>query len=347
MRKRIPVLEPADMTLYRAALRTNGLTRAQAKRLFDGQMGNPAEHGVDAALERLCAIGLLRISETDGERLRPVSPVAVEASLVSALLDETRRAAAEIDRLQRELAPMAAAYHRERGADSRALTVHRGTESVEAAVEGAAAVARVEALTFHPSGRRSQETLGRALSKALAELPVGVPLRMIVQHGAGGSAEARERVRDGRRREAEIRTLDDGFPPVIVFDRATAFIRDGEDAAVEIRFPALLDVLTGMFDDAWLRARPLRDRGRSAAPGTTPDELELAILRHLVAGDTDAKTAQQLGISVRRCQAYIARIAARLGSRSRAQLGYLVAQSGLLQPPPHSPGGPPGRSRAV
>lgn len=329
---RTPLFEPNDMALYRAALRADGLTRAEARRLF-AEPERPGGHDADAALNRLCAIGLLRPSGAGGKRLRPVSPTAVETSLVSAFLREARRAAAEIDRVQRELAPMAAVYRGQRSADSGALVLHTGRESIDVAVEAAATTCRAEALACYAGEEPSHEVLGRSLPATLAMVDRGVRLRVIFQHGARGSVAAREFARGVRQQRSEVRMLDESLPPLIVFDRTVVFIpgpRDRE-TAVEVRLPALLDFLVGLFDQAWLRAHPyvLTDRGGEAEPA--PDEMELAILRHLVSGDTDAKTAQRLGISVRLCQTYISRISARLGSRSRGQLGYLVAQSGLLQ----------------
>ncbi|MFF5703100.1 LuxR C-terminal-related transcriptional regulator [Streptomyces sp. NPDC012794] len=53
-------------------------------------------------------------------------------------------------------------------------------------------------------------------------------------------------------------------------------------------------------------------------------------MRLLVAGHTDEAIARRLGTSRRTVAAHVSRIAATLQSRSRAQLGYLIATSGLL-----------------
>jgi DNA-binding NarL/FixJ family response regulator len=49
-----------------------------------------------------------------------------------------------------------------------------------------------------------------------------------------------------------------------------------------------------------------------------------------VEGLVDEAIARRLGMNVRTCRAHIAKLAASLGSGSRAQLGYLIAQSGIL-----------------
>ncbi|GAA5057132.1 hypothetical protein GCM10023336_30640 [Streptomyces similanensis] len=60
----------------------------------------------------------------------------------------------------------------------------------------------------------------------------------------------------------------------------------------------------------------LRDKGR----------LDRTIARAM----TDAVIADRLGMNVRTAREHIAKLAAALGSASRAQLGYLIARSGIL-----------------
>ncbi|MFD8292882.1 LuxR C-terminal-related transcriptional regulator [Streptomyces lavendulae] len=59
-------------------------------------------------------------------------------------------------------------------------------------------------------------------------------------------------------------------------------------------------------------------------------------MRLLVAGYTDEAIARRLGTSRRTVAAHVSRIAALLQSRSRAQLGYLIATSGLLPADEHA-----------
>ncbi|MCU8595182.1 helix-turn-helix transcriptional regulator, partial [Streptomyces sp. A13(2022)] len=50
----------------------------------------------------------------------------------------------------------------------------------------------------------------------------------------------------------------------------------------------------------------------------------------LVEGHTDTDIADRLGMNVRTARVHIAKLATTLGSESRAQLGYLIGQSGIL-----------------
>ncbi|MEY9993036.1 DNA-binding CsgD family transcriptional regulator [Streptomyces sp. V4I8] len=65
--------------------------------------------------------------------------------------------------------------------------------------------------------------------------------------------------------------------------------------------------------------------------GVTPRRRAIAGL--LIEGHTDASMADRLGMNVRTVRVHIAKLAATPGSESRAQLGYLIGQSGILDRP--------------
>ncbi|WP_435303819.1 helix-turn-helix domain-containing protein [Streptomyces phaeoluteigriseus] len=69
---------------------------------------------------------------------------------------------------------------------------------------------------------------------------------------------------------------------------------------------------------------------RPSLNGITPRQHAIAAL--LVEGHTDAVIADRLGMSVRTARVHIAKLATALGSESRAQLGYLIGRSGILDP---------------
>ncbi len=69
--------------------------------------------------------------------------------------------------------------------------------------------------------------------------------------------------------------------------------------------------------------------------GITPRRRAIASL--LVEGHTDAVIGDRLGMNVRTARVHIAELAATPGSESRAQLGYLIGQSGILDQEPPEP----------
>ncbi len=80
----------------------------------------------------------------------------------------------------------------------------------------------------------------------------------------------------------------------------------------------------------WSRAVPL---SAGAPYETAPDgitDIQHSIAKLLIEGHVDEAIARRLGMNVRTCRAHIAKLATALGSGSRAQLGFLIAQSGIL-----------------
>ncbi|MFE7645105.1 hypothetical protein [Streptomyces phaeoluteigriseus] len=132
----------------------------------------------------------------------------------------------------------------------------------------------------------------------------------------------------------EARSLDEVTERLLVIDRSVAFIPAVEDRtlALEIRLPAPVDHLGTTFDRLWRPATPMFPETvtRPSLNGITPRRRAIAAL--LVEGHTDAVIADRLGTSVRTAWVHIAEPATVLGSESRAQLGYLIGRSGILDP---------------
>ncbi|WP_282700292.1 LuxR family transcriptional regulator [Streptomyces sp. CC219B] len=311
------------------------------------RLPGPADDVPPESLRRLVAYGLLYrdndgnggdraggadgSGSADGATYLPVNPGLVCGRRARAILGEAQEALDRLVRSQETLAPAVEAYRHYR--DLGDYEVHSGLSRINAAIELATRECHEEILTSQPGGPRSAEVLASSLPPTLAMLARGARMKTIYQHNARTSAATRAYVRTVEEHGAEVRTLDENFDRLIIFDRKVAFIPSAADrtVAVEIRIPAVVSFLVGSFERSWMRAVPFTPPGRDKVTARITDELELAILRHVVAGDKDAVTAQQLGISVRRCQEYIARLSARFGSRSRAQLGYLIAKSGVLE----------------
>ncbi|CAM5722647.1 hypothetical protein SVIOM342S_01067 [Streptomyces violaceorubidus] len=85
------------------------------------------------------------------------------------------------------------------------------------------------------------------------------------------------------------------------------------------------------FERLWRLATPMHPQAapRPSLNGVTPRQRTIAAL--LVEGHTDSDIADRLGMIVRTARVHIAKLAATLGSESRAQLGYLIAESGIPQ----------------
>jgi DNA-binding NarL/FixJ family response regulator len=131
----------------------------------------------------------------------------------------------------------------------------------------------------------------------------------------------------------EIRTLEELIERLIICDQTVAFIpaRDDQKVALELRHPGLVRYLAKVFELLWRRAVPLRDEVPYDPAPNGISGVQRSIAKLLVEGHVDEAIARRLGMNVRTCRAHIAKLAAILGSGSRAQLGYLIAQSGILE----------------
>ncbi len=327
---RLESLQSQDIQLYRELLAQDSAPRPSAQP--DSATGSQAVEAREDSLERLLSSGLAVPDEQSETGFTPVNPETIGSYIVAEILENSARSAINLLRVREELGPVVAEYRNNHLRNAYGYVTHTDFPNINAAIRLAARECRGEVLTSQPGGARSAAVLGESLPSTLEMLDRGVTMKTIYQHNARSSSATRDFVRAVQERGAQVATLDENFDRLIIFDRTVAFIpADGDRrVAAEIRAPAVVSFLVALFERSWIRAVPFTPPGRDQATTRITDDLELAIMRHIVAGDTDSVTAGQLGISVRRCQEYVARMSAKLGSRSRAQLGYLIAKSGLL-----------------
>lgn len=216
----------------------------------------------------------------------------------------------------------------------RSITVLEGSERINDALNLATSQCRTEMITIQPSDDRfSERSLIQGLERDKPLIERGVRIRTLYQHTARYSPEKRAYVEQLANGRVEYRTIDEVVERLIVCDESVAFIpaRDDQQVALELRQPGLVRYLIKMFEFMWSRSVPLTAGAPyETAPGGITD-IQHSIAKLLVEGHVDEAIARRLGMNVRPCRAHIAKLAATLGSGSRAQLGYLIAQSGILQ----------------
>ena len=282
------------------------------------------------------ALGLLRPAADGGDRLEPVAPDVALHRLLRASAD---RIAGERRREERLLEAFASLARTAGGpsapAGPPAITVLDGVDRINRTLTEAMAGTGRELLCVQPNvhysdarGRRAQP---QAMSRDQALLDRGGRIRTLYQHTQRHLPLVHSRY-ERLRGDVEARSLDETTDRLIVLDRAVAFIPVDKDAtrALEIREPTVVGFLATAFDRFWRLATPMYP---VAAPqpsvnGVTPRQRAIAAL--LIEGHTDAVVADRLGLNVRTAREHIAKLAATLGSGSRAQLGYLIARSGIL-----------------
>jgi DNA-binding CsgD family transcriptional regulator/sugar-specific transcriptional regulator TrmB len=286
------------------------------------------------AEEAPCLIdfGLLHPDFNDIRWLHPTAPAQALPRLLRTIEDRITDERQREERLTAAFEPLMALSARPSAAsDDPAITVLDGLERISAAIDQAMAEATEEFLAVQPGGTRPPETLAEALPRDQALLARGCRMRTLYQHTTRHSLPVLayfERLEG----DAEARTLDEVTERLFVFDRTVAFIPASKDRslALEVRQPALVGYLATTFDRLWRLATPMWPQGVPQPPenGITARQRAIAVL--LTEGLTDSEIAARLGMNVRTARVHVAKLSATLGSRSRAQLGYLIGQSGLL-----------------
>ncbi|MBT2401302.1 helix-turn-helix transcriptional regulator [Streptomyces sp. ISL-100] len=300
--------------LYASALRSGRIARSEVE---------PAPCLMDFAL--------LHPDPDDADWLRPVPPSAALAQRLHPIereIQERRRHSVELADSFEPFMDISA----QDPPTTHAITVLEGVHRINAALDLATAECRTEVLTVQPGGDRGEDRLREGLERGLSVVDRGVSMRTLYQHTvrhSQGTLAYAERLADGK---VEIRTLEELIERLIVFDRTVAFIpaRNDDQVALELRHPGLVDYLVNVFEQLWSRAAPLLEELQYDPPPKGISGVQRSIAQLLVEGHVDDSIARRLGMNVRTCRAHIAKLNATLGSGSRAQLGYLIAQSGIL-----------------
>ncbi|GGX13644.1 hypothetical protein GCM10010297_38960 [Streptomyces malachitofuscus] len=315
----------AGVELYARALRDGGL---------------PAEE----AGETPCPVdtGLLRPSLNDPGRLVPVPPTVALHRLLRLSGDRIsaqRRREERLTEVFQQLMRVGEPSAEETGTP--ALSVLSGKDRINGAIAEALAEGTRELLCIQPhSNYQTSEGARTAQAAAMVRdqqfLDRGGRIRVLYPHTQRHIPLVVARY-ERLKGDAQARTLDEVVGRLIIVDGTVAFIPgDGEahrGIALEIRHPAVITYLVNMFDRFWRLATPMHPQAVQPPSFNGITARQRAIARFLVEGHTDAVIADRLGMNIRTARVHIAKLAATLGSQSRAQLGYLIGQSGILDRP--------------
>ncbi|MGW0825516.1 helix-turn-helix transcriptional regulator [Streptomyces sp. NPDC002845] len=301
--------------LYANALRTGRIARADVE-------STPC----------LIELALLHPDPDDAKWLRPVPPSVALAQRLNPIereISERRRLSIELADTFEPFMTLSA----QTAAPTHSITVLEGFDRINAALDLATAQCESEMLTVQPGGRRLEHTLVQGLERDRPLIERGVRIRTLYQHTARYSPETLAYVAHFSDGKVEYRTIDELVERLIICDESVAFIptRDDRQIALELRHPGVVRYLIKVFEFMWARAVPL---STGAPYETAPDgitDIQHSIAKLLVEGHVDEAIARRLGMNVRTCRAHIAKLATALGSGSRAQLGYLIAESGILK----------------
>jgi DNA-binding CsgD family transcriptional regulator len=281
----------------------------------------------------LIDLALLHLDPDDGEWMRPVPPslaLAQRLNPIERSITEQRRQSVALAELFEPFMDISA----QQTTPAHSITVLEGLDHINAALDLATAQCHTEVLTVQPSShRRPEKRLLEGLERDRPLIERGVRIRTLYQHTARYSPDRiayADQFADGK---VEYRTIDELVERLIICDETVAFIpvREDRQVALELRHPGLVQYLVRVFEFIWNRAVPLSAGAPYEADSGGITEIQHSIAKLLVEGHVDEAIARRLGMNVRTCRAHIAKLAQVLGSGSRAQLGYLIAQSGILR----------------
>lgn len=288
----------------------------------------PAEPPVRCATE----LGLLVPVPGEPGLLAAVTPATAARRTLAPLERELAENRIRLEALTKAFETAEVVYAEGRQTGPQSSTILRGAGEIAETIDAAVGLCKAELLTAQPGGRRPPAILETVVRRNLDLLSRGISQRTLYQHAVWNHPPTAGYIRTVAEAGGSVRTVDEMFDRVIICDRTVAFIptlSDSPDEALEVRDPHVVRYLANVFEYAWARGTPV-DPAAGKRPEIVVSELEQSIVRFLVAGHTEEKIARGLGISRRTVAEYISRISRRLGSVSRAQLGYLIATKGLL-----------------
>ncbi|WP_438292931.1 LuxR C-terminal-related transcriptional regulator [Streptomyces sp. HUAS TT7] len=232
-------------------------------------------------------------------------------------------------------------YREEHRESATPLRLLHGADVIRAALLQARDDCVSEMLTAQPGGSRDPEALARTLPQEVAMSRRGVKQRTLYQHTVRAHGPTLAYIEQVTSQGAEVRTLNELFDRLIVFDRRLALIPDPRHdlstTALLIEHPAVVQYLVKVFDHAWARAEPVSMTAEQVRPRLMTDETRRTVLRLMIEGHTDAVIGTRIGISTRTVSTHIKKASELLGGRSRAHLAYLLAQSEILEDGPARP----------
>lgn len=267
------------------------------------------------------------------DRIVAVPPGPAAHAVLNPLQDRIEEQQRTVRFLQAAFVSFQGIYSDSRKDELPTLTLLTGEDLINKALENAVADCREELLTAQPGGGRAAHVLGDAIGRDMRLLARGVRQRTIYQHTARSHQATLAYIEKVTAAGAEVRTSAEVFERLIICDRQVAFIPVSDErrgAALQVRHPALVRFMTQSFETSWARAVPVQPEQSPVRPQFINSDIQRTILFAVVSGETDDSIARRLGMSRRSVAEHVRKVSQRLNSTSRAQLGYLLALSGLL-----------------
>ncbi|WP_256328517.1 LuxR family transcriptional regulator [Nocardioides sp. YR527] len=278
-----------------------------------------------AALEQL---GLVRKPDEAPDTWVTVNPTTVQAQVVTPMTQEGIRLLQESAEWANDFTALHGAWRRSAPDDQRGAVTNIHRPQIQPFIDSLVAECEFEALTAQPQATRDPSVLAETARKDAALLRRGVTMRTLYQHAARRNAATRDYVAAVSQAGGEVRTLDEFFNKILIFDRRIAIIPgpDGIDTAIAVREPAVVAYLVDVYERSWERARPF-SAGDTSTMKEVAGEQRSMTLRMLIEGHSDPAASKRLGVSPRTYAGYVSDLKDEFGADTRFQLGYEIGRS--------------------
>ena len=316
------LLENEAAALYEEAVSQDGL------RTSDPRLG--AKAAQRPAFDLLVELGLLA-KDAAGDRFYARDPAGSQARVVTPLGQRGAELITESSRWAQAFGTLSQTWRRSPIASHGPFTELHGITAITKFLEEALDDSTFDVLTAQPQAVRG--TISQLMAAARRELEAldrGVAVRTLYQHSARRNSATHKYVRAVSLKGAEVRTLDEFFNRVIVFDRAQAVIPSATSAesAIIIREPSVVAYLVDVFERAWERARPFGNQESDTMRDIATEQRAMTI-RMLIRGYADPASSKRLGVSPRTYAGYVADLKEEYDAETRFQLGYYMGQRGV------------------
>ena len=315
------LLESQGRDLFNEAVETGGVAPDDATIAPGGSRRR--------AFELLLDLGLLQL-DPGSETYQPQDPSGVQSRVVSPLSQEGARLLEESSQWAGAFGALAQTWRRSPLGTGHGPFVYLRGDAIAPFLGGLAAECEQEVLTAQPQAGRDPQTLASVALRDIDMLARGCMMRTLYQHSARRSSVTHRYVAAVTERGAEVRTLDEFFNRLLIFDRRVAVIPSEDDlrVAIAVREPAVVAYLVDVFERAWERGRPFTNRDIGMLRDIA-DEQRAMTIRMLIEGHSDLASAKRLGVSPRTYAGYVADLKTEYEADTRFQLGYVMGQQGV------------------
>jgi hypothetical protein len=307
--------------LYEQVLADGGLTTDDPRIAADSS-SRPA-------FDLLVELGLLQLDET-ATRWRPVEPSHAQSRVVTPLGSEGARLIEESALWASAFSGLHQSWRRSPVASDSGPFLYLHGDAIGPYITTLVAETQEELLTAQPQTTRNAKEVASVAQQDIAALKRGIAMRTLYQHSARRHAATHQYVAHVTEHGAEVRTLDEFFNRMLVFDRRVALIPAPDDlkTAVVVREPAIVAYLVDIFERAFARARPFASSEQRTVKAIASEQRSMTI-RMLIEGHSDAVSAKRLGVSPRTYAGYVAELKDEYDAETRFQLGYTMGSLGI------------------